>query len=429
MHPDQHAIVFDPQNPDVMFVGSDGGLVRTSGTYVDNSAACDTRSLTGVSLDQCHHWLSRIPRVISTLNAGLATLQFQSLSVDPKHPLSDLLGGTQDNGTQAYTGSTTWFLPVTGDGGDSGFDARQPRIHFHTYTSNQVDVNFQGNRPQTWDWIGDPLIFSGEPSAFYAPMLQDPVTGGQIFAGEDHVWRTRDSGGDSGFLDAHCNTTGLFGTSDLLFTGRCGDWQPIGDPLVSSAGTKGGGWVAALARGTDTHTLWVGTRRGRIYISHNADAADPAAVTFTRIDTGSTPTRFPSGISVDPTNPNHAIITFSGYNAYATAAGTATGHIFDVVYHPGTGTATWANLDYDIGDQPVLGVAFDQPTGDIYVSTDWGVDRLAQGDTTWQPAGDGLPMVAVYGLTLSPLHNHQRVLYAATHGRGAWRLTLPVPNR
>ena len=28
MHPDQHAIVFDPENPAIAFVGSDGGVVR-----------------------------------------------------------------------------------------------------------------------------------------------------------------------------------------------------------------------------------------------------------------------------------------------------------------------------------------------------------------------------------------------------------------
>jgi hypothetical protein len=33
-----------------------------------------------------------------------------------------------------------------------------------------------------------------------------------------------------------------------------------------------------------------------------------------------------------------------------------------------------------------------------------------------------LPTAAVYGLTLSQSGN---VLYAATHGRGAWKLTLP----
>ncbi len=62
------------------------------------------------------------------------------------------------------------------------------------------------------------MLFSGESQSFYAPMRQDPVTGGQIFAGMLHVWRTQDSGGNQAFLEAHCNTTGAFGTSDQLFT-------------------------------------------------------------------------------------------------------------------------------------------------------------------------------------------------------------------
>jgi hypothetical protein len=43
------------------------------------------------------------------------------------------------------------------------------------------------------------------------------------------------------------------------------------------------------------------------------------------------------------------------------------------------------------------------------------------GTITWQPAGPSLPKVAVYGLTIDV---NARVLYAATHGRSAWRLTL-----
>ena len=39
----------------------------------------------------------------------------------------------------------------------------------------------------------------------------------------EHVWRTNDNGGDQAFLEAHCNTTVLFGTSDQAFTGPCGD--------------------------------------------------------------------------------------------------------------------------------------------------------------------------------------------------------------
>jgi hypothetical protein len=443
MHPDQHAIAFDPANPDIMFVGSDGGMIRTSGDFTNNSTECFSaiRALSGQDLTNCEQFLSKIPTKLTTLNDGLGTLQFQSLSVDPNDPMRAAMGGTQDNGTLAYSGTDTWFLGITGDGGDSGIDAVNGNIRFHSYTNTQTDTNFHGADPKTWVWTGDTMLFSGEFSAFYAPMTQDPVTGGQIFAGMDHIWRTKDSGGPQAFLEAHCNTTGAFGTSDQLFTGNCGDWVPLGTDELNSttygsdkgAGSSSSNYVVAISRAMDTHTLWAGTRIGRLFISKNADAADPSAVSFYRIDNPATPTRFPSGISVDPKNPYHAIVTFSGYNAYATQAGTATGHIFDVVVKPATCTtsltptcsATWTNLDNDIGDQPITDVAFDQPTGDIYVSADFGVYRLKKGSNSWVPAADGLPPVAVYGLTLTNgKRGTDRVLYAATHGRGAYRLVL-----
>jgi hypothetical protein len=40
----------------------------------------------------------------------------------------------------------------------------------------------------------------------------------------------------------------------------------------------------------------------------------------------------------------------------------------------------------------------------------------------WLVAGNGLPKVEVAGLTLAP---GGQKLYAATHGRSAWQLTLP----
>ena len=67
-------------------------------------------------------------------------------------------------------------------------------------------------------------------------------------------------------------------------------------------------------------------------------------------------------------------------------------------------------------------VAFDDPTGDLYVSTDFGVMRLEAGETSWEVAGDGLPTVETPGLTIV---TSSRRLYAATHGMGMWYLTLP----
>ena len=50
--------------------------------------------------------------------------------------------------------------------------------------------------------------------------------------------------------------------------------------------------------------------------------------------------------------------------------------MFEVQYDPQTGTATFAKRSYDIGDQPVTGIAFFGATGDVYAATDFGVLRL-----------------------------------------------------
>ena len=47
---------------------------------------------------RCKQMLSAIPSKLDSVNPGLSTLQFQSLSVSPHDP-TELQGGTQDNGT------------------------------------------------------------------------------------------------------------------------------------------------------------------------------------------------------------------------------------------------------------------------------------------------------------------------------------------
>jgi hypothetical protein len=123
-------------------------------------------------------------------------------------------------------------------------------------------------------------------------------------------------------------------------------------------------------------------------------------------------------------NANHAWISYSGYNA--NTPGTP-GHAFEVTYNPGAGTATWTNLDGNtgpMGDLPTTVLVHDDVTGDLYASTDFGVMMLAGGNPAngWVAAGAGLPNVEVAGLTIVP---GARKLYAATHGRSAWSLTLP----
>lgn len=156
MHPDQHAVAFDPANPDIAFLGSDGGIVRTSGSFTDVSSDCANRGISGTDLTDCQAWLKVVPTKVDPINSGLATLQFQSLSVNPQNP-QDLMGGTQDNGTLVSTDSLTWTESVGGDGGQSAFDSANPNIRMHTYFGPQGDVNFHGSDPTQWDWMADPL--------------------------------------------------------------------------------------------------------------------------------------------------------------------------------------------------------------------------------------------------------------------------------
>jgi hypothetical protein len=408
MHPDQHAIAFGPDG--IAFVGSDGGLVRTSGSYSDASGDCASRSLSGPDLTDCQDWLSGIPTKIDPINNGLATIQFTSVSVDPSDP-HDLMGGTQDNGT--WSNGPSWFETITGDGGNSGFDSLDPKVRFHTFYLASPDVNFAGNDTLGWNWIGDPL-FDVEPQAFYPPIIADPVNPGFLFAGLSRIWRTTDDGGPQAYLEQHCNEF----TGD--FAAPCGDWVPIGrakkaDLTAPIWGDRDGLWLSAVERApSNTSTLWAATGGGRVFFVRNVDEAANRA-RFLRIDTPSTPARWISGIAIDPNNNRHAWISFNGFDAFT--PGTP-GHVFDVRFRPVLGKVIWTDLSSNIGDQPVTDIAFDPNSGTLFAATDFGVLVLENG--RWMPAGSGLPTAAANSLTIVP----GTVLYVATHGRGVWSLDL-----
>ncbi|PYJ73037.1 MAG: hypothetical protein DME75_02695 [Verrucomicrobia bacterium] len=442
IHPDQHALATAPGRPNTLFIADDGGLWRVNGDppggFTDVSSQCASRGLTGANLTDCTNWLSKVPKSITSMNAGLHTLQFQSLSVNV-NTANDIMGGTQDNGTHASNPGSftpnTWFVSIFGDGGQSGVNVGHPDVRMHTFFNapglTQIDVNFRFNsspflfgfpgNETGWNWIGDPGTLSGENVSFYLPLIADPNVDGTWFFGAQHVWRTQDNGGNQTFLETNCSEF----VNGLQSTGACGDWVPLGKDLSSTTFGKDkapGQYIVATSRApSDTGTLWVGLRRGRVFVSSNADKPN-GNVVFFRIDTSSTPTRFVSGIAVDPADPNHAFISFSGYNAYATATGTATGHVFDVHYDPTGHTATFTNIDNNLGDEPITGIAYDSKTGNLFVSTDFAVNVLLPNSSTWVPASSGLPPVATYGLTFDSVN---RLLYAATHGRSAYRLSVP----
>src|SRR4029077_3721781 len=109
--------------------------------------------------------------------------------------------------------------------------------------------------------------------------------------GYAHVWRTLDNGGAQAFLEANCTVFQAFfiGTDAI-----CGDWTPLGpahnDDASGFGADRGGGiGVAAQRSAADSGTLWTATNVGRLFISHNADIANPASGPFARVHSRNPP--------------------------------------------------------------------------------------------------------------------------------------------
>jgi hypothetical protein len=477
IHPDQHAIAINPGNPTQIFEGSDGGLIRTSGVFADVSSQCDSpyRNSGGPlptssgSYTACQRLLSRVPTLIEHIDKKLSgTLQYINVAVNP-FDSRQVLGGTQDNGTWSnlFHGTTNTFTQVIyGDGGNAVYDATQPGWLANEYTSGYGDVNFENGDPTKWVIATGPIVASHEAVAFYWPQIGDPnpLPGTHpLYEGAQHVWRSwafgagtpgavpQDTTPDIASAEANCPEFVTSGANP-----NCGDFLPLGGPAGSNqpgdlTGTvygpdRTGGSISWLARDSADHgTLWAATSAGRIFVTHNADASDPATVSWHRIDSstsGNSPTRFPSGIYVDPADTGHAWISYSGYNA---ATPSTPGHVFDVQENgtdPGSGIFTNLNVEAGAstyptptndGDLPVSDVVRDDATHTLYVSTDFGVLRGDDDGTGGWHVTAGMPRYEVMHLAIEPSSRAatctgngacKRILYAATHSKGIWQMQL-----
>jgi hypothetical protein len=435
-HSDVRAVVFHPKSPDIAFIGSDGGVVRSDGTFASLTSLCGAGSTPA-----CTSYFSSVPSRLYFLNRGLQTLQFYNVSVDPRAPLQRLMGGLQDNGTVWIdgTGAPGVWKSVfrNGDGTSaSGFHPSRQGVLFASFQSNNFFTNFANGDPTRWVRTGDPIRIANERATITAStgrqfIAFDEVNPDTQFTGFQHVWRTPDNGGSQAFLEANCLSIGAAAAA-------CGDWVPLGVPFPFAAGSTpesasrragdltadaygadrfGGIVVAAERSPRDAGTLWAATSFGRLFVSKNANGPAPD-VTFTRIDTPVTPNRFVTRIVADRTDVNAAFVSYSGFNALTPSS---PGHVFRVVFNPSTRLATFTSLDRDLGDLPINTLAVDDVKGDVYAGTDYGPLVLRNGASSWALAGVGFPEALMVDLKYVAA---QRVLVAATHGLGIFYLQL-----
>src|ERR1700693_1210312 len=443
MHPDHHFLVTVPGSPFQFFDGSDGGLVRSDGNLVDIAAQCASRLYppgTG-TLAQCQLLLGTgcpfmgfpcgVPNQITSLNPGLNTLQFNSFAVAGDNPFH-LQGGTQDNGTFDTVGSFSWNQVIYGDGGQGGINQNNSALRVNTFTGQANDANFQNGNPSKWVIIGANIFNSPESSLFYPPVIADPssAAANTIFEGSRGVWRTQDWGGSQAFLETNCpeftTFAGTPGCGDFVRLGGAPGFNHAGDlEGTFSGGDRATGNVNVISRTTsNTNVAWAGTTGARVFISTNVDTNPATSVIWNRLDadiaTSKDPHRVVTGIAIDPINNFHAWVSYSGYNFNTPSQ---TGHIFSVNWS-GAGSATWTDITNNLPDLPLTDVVEDPHNGDLYVSCDFIVFRLAFGHTVWDVAGLGMPIVEVPHLNIVPSAS---ILYASTHGLGGWFISLYGP--
>ena len=187
-HGDNHAMAFDPKDPDYLLVGSDGGLYQ--------------------SWDLGTNW---------SFIANLPVTQFYKVAVDNDEPFYNVYGGTQDNNTQGGPSRTLnvngirnsdWFITLFGDGHQPATDPSNPDIVYSEWQEGNL-VRYDRSTGEIV-YI-QPQAGPGEPAERWnwdSPILVSPHDPARLYFASQRVWRS-DNRGDSWRPISHDLSRGL----------------------------------------------------------------------------------------------------------------------------------------------------------------------------------------------------------------------------
>jgi VCBS repeat-containing protein len=391
MHVDIHAIdINQAAAANVAYVGNDGGVWRKASPFAGMT---------------CQNTWDNLNNGNSGTDPLALTQFYTGISADPGMAAIGF-GGTQDNGTLKFTDDTTWSSMTCGDGAYTAIDtintnrvyANCQNIQILRSTDGGAGFGFGGG---SWLFCQTNVSTSGNRVNFIPPMEIDNSamagTNQHVYFGSQRVWRLP--------TDGTCSWEALSATTDF---------------------GAGANEITALAlHPSSSSHLWVGTDADngtpRVWVSHNATAT-AASVTFTdRTASGTLPLRSLSAIAVDPNDATGgtAYLAFSGFESCPPASCDGRGHVWKTT----TDGVSFTDITGDLPDIPVNDILVDPDLADtLYIATDIGVFRTQNGGTNWSLLGTGLPRSSTFGIALHP----DRTLIAATHGRGAWTLSVPL---
>jgi hypothetical protein len=229
-----------------------------------------------------------------------------------------------------------------------------------------------------------------------APLVLDPTTPSTLYIGCNNLSRSTNRGSTWTQIAAPDQLTGPSPpddstTNNPLYAGQFATVSTIG-PSKSNPST--------LYAGTDNGRLWRTTDLGTTW----HEFPNPFAPA---------PARWVTSVVVDPVDAMHAYASYGGFRDGYTAA-----NVFETT---SAGETTWKNVSGNLPNAPVNMLAYDQANDTLYAATDFGVFFMQNDSKVWQKLGDNLPNTATEDVKLQASSGE---LYVATFGRGTWRIPL-----
>jgi len=336
VHVDHHALMFEPGSASEVWALSDGGVWYSP------------------SNGSLFSW--------QNMNQGIVTYQFYDICVNNGPDPYFVFGGTQDNGTDKWSGTTTWAEGLGGDGMVCNVD---PGNGTNVYAETQFGGHYKStDSGASFDPINQGITGGGQ---WVTPVDQDPTNGDRLFTETgDGIFRTTDGGAN---------------------------WE-----LVDPSNAK---WISISP--ADPQIVW--TIRGTT-VRRSTDGGE----TFPAVSAFPFGVGNPTKIVAHPTDAATAFATFSTFSNLVTVARTT------------DGGGSWTNVKGDLPNIPVNGLAVNPSALDHwYIATDLGVWRSTDGGASWTPYGTGMPNVVVEDVEIKA---SLQKLVAGTHGRGAFEVSI-----
>lgn len=383
VHPDHHAFWIDPDNPEFIIDGNDGGL--------------------NISRDGGDTW-----RFARNLPVG----QFYHVNYDMDIPYN-VGGGMQDNGSwvgPAYvwkSGGITasdWQEVRFGDGFDIMF---KPDNNRYVYAASQGgSVGFIDRETGSTQYI-KPVHPDGEFLRFNwnAAMAQSPHDDCTIFYGSQYVHKSTDCGQHWEII-----------SPDLTTNDSTKQKQDISGGLTIDA-TQAENHTTILSITQDpfdANTIWVTTDDGQLQVTR--DGGKNWENQSARLS-GIAPNSWLGYFEVSKINRGEAFIAANDYRRNDFAP---------YLYHTKNYGQSWSRIEGDIKGHTMCIVQDPEQENHLWAGTDQGLFYSHNYGRNWHKYDQGFPTVPVRDLKIHP---RELDLIVGTFGRALWILDDIRPFR